>query len=107
MSSSPPSSDSPFEADELEKRLDESLDPVLSSRRTAQPLAARFAALTREQQDFGLKWVGIIARTSGELAYQFAAVAPDVLPSIDAATAEAWIIHAMDAFDREIGRAHV
>ena len=101
MSSSPPSSDSPFEADELEKRLDESLDPVLSSRRTAQPLAARFAALTREQQDFGLKWVGIIARTSGELAYQFASVAPDVLPSIDAATAEAWIIHAMDAFDRD------
>ena len=107
MSSSPPSSDpaagkaAPLTTDELERRLDESLDPVLSSRRTAQPLAARFASLTRAQQDFGLHWVNVIARTSGELAYQFAAVAPDVLPDADPATAEAWIINAVDTLDRE------
>jgi nitric oxide reductase NorD protein len=86
---------------QLEKRLDESLDPVLSSRRTAHALALGIAPLTRELQDFALHWVGVIARTSGELAYQFAALAPGVLPAVDTVTAEAWIIHAMDTFDRE------
>src|SRR3954462_7392732 len=100
MSSSPRSS-KPRTLAELEKQLDESLDPVLSSRRTALPLAERFSLMPREQQDFALHWVGVIARTSGELAYQFAALAPDVLPGADPATAEAWIIHAMDTMDRE------
>ena len=100
MNSPTPSSD-PLGAVQLEQRLDESLDPVLSSRRTAQPLALRLAPLTRELQDFALHWVAVIARTSGELAYQFAALAPDVLSTVKPATAEAWIIHAMDTFDRE------
>lgn len=99
MSSSAPSSKRSLA--ELEKQLDESLDPVLSSRRTAQPLAGRFAAMRPEEQDFALHWVGVIARTSGELAYQFAALAPDIVPVADRATAEAWIIHAMDTHDRE------
>ncbi|MDB5808306.1 MAG: nitric oxide reductase activation protein [Betaproteobacteria bacterium] len=101
MNSSPPSFKPPLAVRELEARLDESLDPVLSSRRTAQPLAEKFAAMTRDEQDFALHWVGVIARTSGELAYQFASLAPDVVPKADPATAEAWIIHAMDTFDRE------
>src|SRR4051812_14763211 len=101
MSSSPLSSKFVRTVAELEKQLDESLDPVLSSRRTAQPLAGRFASMTREQQDFALHWVGVIARTSGELAYQFAILAPDVVPRAEPATAEAWIIHAMDTLDRE------
>ena len=109
MSLQPPSSDprltlalsEPLGAHQLEERLDEALDPVLSSRRTAQPLALRLAPLERELQDFTLHWVGVIARTSSEMAYQFAALAPDVLRRFDLATAEAWIIHAMDTFDRE------
>ncbi len=91
----------PLVAAQLEERLDESLDPVLSSRRTAQPLALKLAPLERELQNFVLHWVAVIARTSGELAYQFAALAPDVLRKVDTATAEAWVIHAMDTFDRE------
>ena len=91
----------PLSARELEERLDEALDAVLSSRRTAHPLALRLAPLERERQDFTLHWVGVIARTSSEMAYQFAALAPDALRSFDPATAEAWIIHAMDTFDRE------
>ncbi len=88
-------------AGELERQLDDSLNPVLSSRRTAQPLAQQLAPLPRAMQEFALHWVKVIARTSGELAYQFAALAPDVLPGIDAITAEAWIINAVDAFDGE------
>ncbi|MEK7834888.1 MAG: hypothetical protein AAB298_01895, partial [Pseudomonadota bacterium] len=105
----PPSSDprltialsEPLSTLELEERLDEALDAVLSSRRTAQPLALGLAPLEREWQDFTLHWVGVIARTSSEMAYQFAALAPDALRNFDPATAEAWIIHAMDTFDRE------
>jgi len=88
-------------AAQLEERLDEALDPVLSSRRTAQPLAAKLASLGRDLQDFALHWTAVIARTSGELAYRFAALAPDVLGRVDPPAAEAWIIHAMDTFDRE------
>ena len=108
MSSPIPSSSTPaaqpavrLTADQLAQHLDEALDPVLSSRRTAQPLAIKLAPLARELQDFALHWVAVIARTSGELAYQFAALAPDVLIRADPVTAEAWIIHAMDTFDRE------
>ena len=109
MSSRTPSSSPPgatqhaarLTAPELEQRLDEALDPVLSSRRTAQPLAAKLEPLARDRQDFALHWVAVIARTSGELAYQFAALAPAALRQADFATAEAWLIHAMDTFDRE------
>jgi nitric oxide reductase NorD protein len=109
MNSPVPSSDQrltvalgePLTARQLEERLDEALDPVLSSRRTAQPLALKLASLPRELQDFALHWVHVIARTSGEMAYQFAALAPAVLDRLDSAAAEAWIIQAMDTFDRE------
>jgi hypothetical protein len=91
----------PLGAAQLEKKLDDALDTVLSARRTAQPLALNLAPLERELQDFTLHWVAVIARTNGELAYQFASLAPTVLHKIDLSTAEAWIIHAMDTFDRE------
>ena len=88
-------------AELLEARLDEFLDPVLSSRRTAHALALKLVPHPRELQEFILHWVGVIARSSGELAYRFATLAPDVLPAVDRSAAEAWIIHAMDTFDRE------
>lgn len=100
-SSDPPASAVPLGAARLEEQLDEALDPVLSSRRTARTLALALAPLGRELQDFVLHWVGVIARTSGELAYQFAAIAPDVMRKVEPAAAEALIIHAMDTFDRE------
>ena len=91
----------PLTAHQLEERLDEALDPVLSSRRTARPLAENLAPLARDLQDFALHWVNVIARTSGEMAYQFAALAPDALRRLDTAAAETWIIQAIDTFDRE------
>ena len=91
----------PLTAAELNQRLDAMLNPVLSSRRTAQPLAQALATLTHSQQNFTLHWVEIIARTNYEMAYQFAATAPAALNLLDESTAEAWIIHAMDSYDRE------
>jgi nitric oxide reductase NorD protein len=88
-------------ADTLEERLDDILDPVLSSRRTATGLAGAIAPLARELQDFILHWVAIIARTNAEMAYQFAAAAPEALMRLDSAAAEAWIIAAMDTYDRD------
>lgn len=86
---------------ELDQRLDYLLSPVLSSRRTATPLARALAALKRPQQDFVLHWIEVIARTNYEMAYQFAAAAPAALARLDTAAAETWIIQAMDAYDRE------
>lgn len=109
MSSRPPSSEGrnagpvsgPATLTEIEGRLDRLLDPVLSARRTAQPLAEGIASLARSDQDFALHWVTVIARTNIELAFQFAAAAPTALGLFGADTAEKWVIHAMDAYDRE------
>lgn len=87
--------------DALEERLDDILDPVLSSRRTATGLAGTIAPLARESQDFILRWAAIIARTNAEMAYQFTAAAPEALARLDPASAEAWIITAMDIYDRD------
>ena len=91
----------PLTAAELEAILDESLDPVLSSRRTAAALARRLAEFERAQQDFVLRWVDIIAKTNAEMAYQFAARAPEAFRLMSAPTIEAWIIHAMDVYDKQ------
>jgi len=91
--------DAPLSADEIEARLDEALDPVLSSRRTATGLARMLAAVERGQQDFVLKWVDIIAKTNAEMAYQFAAHAPKACTLLALPAAEDWIIRAMDVYD--------
>ncbi|MHB8534996.1 MAG: nitric oxide reductase activation protein NorD [Sulfuricaulis sp.] len=93
--------DRPLTAAELEARLDEALDPVLSSRRTATGLAQALAEFDRAQQDFVLRWVDIIAKTNSEMAYQFAARAPAAFRLMTPATLETWIIHAMDVYDNE------
>ena len=91
----------PYSANALEDRLDEILDPVLSTRRTATRLAETIAPLARDLQDFTLHWTAVIARTNPEMAYQFAAAAPQGLARLDLACAEDWIIEAMDTYDRE------
>jgi len=109
MSSPPPSSDPPpigpangsRTLEDIESTLDRLLDPVLSLRRTALPLAQGIAPLPRAEQDFVLHWVTVAARTNIELAYQLAAAAPHALAAPNPAAAEAWIIEAMDTYDRE------
>ena len=48
-----------------------------------------------------LHWVNVVARTNIELAFQFAAAAPEALSILDVSDAEAWIIQALDVYDRE------
>jgi hypothetical protein len=91
----------PLSTDELDHQLDYLLSPVLSSRRTATPLAQLLTPLTRAQQDFVLHWVEIITRTNYEMAYQFAAAAPAALAKLDTAAVEAWILQALDTYDRD------
>ena len=85
----------------LYDRLDYLLSPVLSSRRTATPLAGLLAPLERAQQDFILHWIEVITHTNYEMAYQFAAAAPAAMVRLDHAAIEVWIIQAMDTYDRE------
>ena len=95
------SSARPLGAGEIEERVEELVGAVLSSRRTATGLAGELALQTRAVQEFTLHWTAIIARSSPELAYQFAALAPAAITSLGVAGAEQWLIAAMDVFDRE------
>jgi nitric oxide reductase NorD protein len=90
-----------MERQAIEARLYRLLDPVLSSRRTAAPLAERVALLAPDQQEFLLHWATVIARTNIELAFQFVAIAPAAFGKLKSQTAEAWVIEAMDVYDRE------
>ena len=100
MNSSARSSSPPLGAAEIEARFEVLIGAVLSSRRTARDLAGELAGKTRAAQEFTLHWVAITARTSPELAYQFASVAPGAIDALGVSGAEQWLIEAMDVFDR-------
>lgn len=102
MSSSARFSDhAPLAAADIEERFEELVGAVLSSRRTATGLSQELARQTRAVQEFTLHWVAITARSSPELAYQFATVAPGAIDALGVAGAESWLIAAMDVYDRE------
>jgi nitric oxide reductase NorD protein len=101
MNSSPPSSEPPLHFAELEERLGELLNPVLSSRRTASGLARGLAPLRRRIQDFALHWVDVIGKSNHELAYQFASLVPRALDLLGERAAEDWLIQAVDVFDEQ------
>ena len=101
MSWSAPSSEAPLAAAQLEERLEELIGAVLSARRTAAGIAQALAAEPRALQDFALRWVAVAAKSSPELAYQFAALAPRAVAELGAAGAERWLLAAMDVYDRE------
>jgi nitric oxide reductase NorD protein len=104
MSWSAPSSEAArpaLSALELEERFEELIGAVLSSRRTAAGIAHALAGRPRATQDFVLHWVGVTARSSPELAYQFAALASEALAELGYAGTERWLLAAMDVYDRE------
>lgn len=91
----------PLTAAEIEARLDEALDAVLSSRRTAAGLARALEPFERAQQDFALTWVDIIAKTNAEMAFQFAAHVPEAFRFMALPAVEDWVIRAMDVYDKQ------
>lgn len=90
----------PLSRRQLEQALDEYLDPVLSSRRTAQEPASGLAALPRAQQDFALHWVDVIAKSNAEMAYQFASYVPKALATMGTEGTRIWLLRAMDVYDK-------
>ena len=96
-----PSSERPLAAAALEERLEELIGAVLSSQRTAAGIAQALAAEPRALQEFALRWVAVTAKSSPELAYQFAALAPRAVAELGATGAERWLLAAMDVYDRE------
>ena len=91
--------DHPLSVAALEARLDASLDPALSARRTTH-LAEALTTFTRDEQELVLRWTDVIARTNTEMAYLFATQAPEGLRRMRRADIEAWIVQAMDVYDR-------
>ena len=87
-------------AGELEERLDELLWAALSSRRTAVAAARSLAALDRQVQEFVLHWVEVVEKTNAESAYQLASYAAEAFRRLDAEGVTAWILLAMDLYDR-------
>jgi nitric oxide reductase NorD protein len=95
------SSERPLSAAVLEERFEELIGAVLSSGRSAAGIAHALAAEPRALQDFALRWVAITAKSSPELAYQFAALAPQAVGALGASGAERWLLAAMDVYDRD------
>lgn len=63
-------------------------------------LATTIAELERHDQDFLLSWVGRIATTNIQIAYQFARHTVNGLTKLDQHVIGAWALHAMDTYDR-------
>ncbi|MDE2090032.1 MAG: hypothetical protein KGJ12_08440, partial [Gammaproteobacteria bacterium] len=92
--------ETPLTAEQVEERLDQFLEPVLSSRRTAAAPARGLTGFDRARQEFVLRWVGIIASSNAEMAFQVASHAAQALKVMDEKAMEGWIIHAMDVYDK-------
>ena len=90
----------PLSAAELEEWLDEELDAALSIRRTTRAPALTLATLTRTKQDFARHWIAVIAKTNPEFAFHFASHVTDALQRMPTEDTEAWIIQAMDVYDK-------
>lgn len=91
----------PLTEAELEDRLDQHVEAVLSIRRTARGPAAQLATLARPQQEYVLGWVATVAKSNPEMAFQLAAYAAQAIESMDEGGVQAWIIDAMDIFDKQ------
>jgi nitric oxide reductase NorD protein len=87
-------------ANEIETQLEDLLDAALSPRRGTSPLVAALALLPRIQQDLVLHWTEVMAKTNAELAYHFVARAKNGLQRMDSMDVEAWVIQAMDVYDK-------
>ncbi len=90
-----------LDAAEIGVRLDDYLNPVLSSWRVTDGPARELAGLDRAQQEFVLHWGEVIARDQDGLAEQFITSAPQALRLMDQEAVESWLVYAMDLYDKQ------
>jgi len=87
--------DVPLTAAQLEERL----DVHMISLGAAEEPARMLAEFTREQQDFVLRQVNIVARTSSGMALNYVTYVSNALRLMDTGGVEAWLLACMDIYD--------
>ncbi len=80
-------------------QLEDRLDIHMISMGAAEEPARALAGFSREQQDFVLHWVSIVARTSSGMALNFVSHVCPALRLMDAGGVEAWLLACMDIYD--------
>ena len=84
--------------------LRQSLDGIfnfdVSSGRSYEELIEALASLSRGEQDFSLHWAMVAVQTHLEIAYLVVLLMPEALRRLGAKPAEAWVVAALDGFDR-------
>ncbi|MCU7828411.1 MAG: nitric oxide reductase activation protein [Candidatus Thiodiazotropha sp. (ex Myrtea sp. 'scaly one' KF741663)] len=88
-----------LEKDQIQVLLDDYFEVEFSFRNTAD-LSLALAQLKSDEQAFVLDWVRRIASTHIEIAYQFTSQASRALHMMDESMIEAWVLQAMDVYDR-------
>ncbi len=85
--------------DELERQLDEYFEVEFTFRIT-RGIAEKLVSLPPGQRNFIIDWSRRIASTHIELGYRFAEQGERALQLMDETMIEAWILRAMDIYDR-------
>lgn len=85
----------PLTASQLEERL----DAHMVSLGAAEEPARALAEYARSQQDFVLRCVTMVGRTSSGMAYNFVTHVCGALRLMDESGVEAWLLHCMDIYD--------
>jgi nitric oxide reductase NorD protein len=65
----------------------------------AEGPARELAEFPRARQDFVLRWVGVVGRSSHGMAFNFVSHVCHALRLMDEAGVEAWLLHCMDIYD--------
>ena len=103
-----PSSESARPAgDDLRGQLDRIFSFDVSSGRSYEELIEALTTLAPAEQDFALHWATVAARTHLEIAYLAILLLPRALRRLSTRQAEAWMVAALEAFDRTGLRAAV
>lgn len=86
--------------DAIVTQLDDALEVEFTFYNT-QAAAQAIAPLPERSIRFVLDWVRRVASINTEIGFQFAQKAPAALAELDQAMIEAWLLHAMDTYDRD------
>lgn len=91
----------PFTFSELEEKLGNTLELVLSADRTNKDIAHAIKDLNREQQEFVIKWSIVLSKSNAELAYKFVENSAAAFKQLSIDDVHIWLIQAMDVYDKQ------